>query len=483
MKRSTIDRTARRRRLEAAIVVSVAVMICGIASPALGINVVFTAPNTAVTLGVAYSALEFDNPLTGTETVAGYRLEEWRDAGWECPTSPTTEDWTVTGACTTCPPSGGCADGYYNEIWLRTAGHSATATTSVATSVVSIHLYGDNNDGMADVVVDGILVATLDMWTSTTDTALVIVTGLPQTTHTLQVLDQGVTQQPGGSGDDIAIMGAAALRPSFDPQPYLVYEVPPEPVAPPALVDLEDQFNLWTDVSVMDRWFHMNPVDKIPLSPPGDPELIMDPDLHYRWFTIHTQAGSQPGTRTVQVTNQFAFGDLWEISQVPEFLLAPASKIIGPGEPGPPPPGQHYDCYAVLAAPPWMAVVDLLDQFGPHEPTDVLDARYLCAPVEKTTEGGTVYPIFEATNGRDHLACYDLLPEPWSELITTRDQFTDISPNEGLVVEERMLCVPTLKTYERVPSLAPWGIATLGLAMLLTVFWVAQRRARGARGA
>ena len=42
-----------------------------------------------------------------------------------------------------------------------------------------------------------------------------------------------------------------------------------------------------------------------------------------------------------------------------------------------------------------------------------------------------------------------------------------------------MLCVPSTKSIiEPTPSLAPWGIATLGLLMLLTVFWVARQRGR-----
>ena len=264
-------------------------------------------------------------------------------------------------------------------------------------------------------------------------------------------------------------------RLEFDPQPYLVYEMPPEPVFPAPLVGLEDQFTPWKDVPVIERWLWMNPVTKTPITPPGQEEPITDPELHYRWYIIDAEC---EGTRVVQVTNQFAFDEPWEIDKDPEFLLAPASKMIGPGEPGPPPDGQHYDCYPVVNAPPAMAVVDLLDQFGPHGQTEVMDARYLCAPAEKTTEGGTVYPIIPAVDGRDHLACYDVVPEPWVELISTRDQFTGPAPDEGMVVEDRMLCVPTLKTYEQVPSLAPWGFATLGLLMLLTVAWVAQRRAR-----
>lgn len=274
------------------------------------------------------------------------------------------------------------------------------------------------------------------------------------------------------------LLGGSAYAQQFLPQPYLVYEVPPEHLVPPPLVDLEDQFNLYRDASVLDRWFHMNPVDKIPVDPQGVPEPITDPELHYRWFITDIEC---QGTRTVQVTNQFANEESWEIDKDPEFLLAPASKIIGPGEPESPPPGQHYDCYRVVMAPPSLfPIVDLFDQFGPHEPTEVLEPRYLCAPAEKTTEDGTVYPIFDAADGRDHLACYDVPPEPWIEQISTRDQFTGLDPNIGITDHEVMLCVPSVKIYDKpqVPSLAPWGIATLGLSMVLTVAWVAQRRAR-----
>ncbi|NIP95323.1 MAG: hypothetical protein GWO24_18515, partial [Akkermansiaceae bacterium] len=131
------------------------------------------------------------------------------------------------------------------------------------------------------------------------------------------------------------LLGGAAHAQIFDPQPYLVYEVPPAP--PPAIlaVDLEDQFGLWREVGVLERWFHMNPVEKIPISPPGVLEPITDPFLHYRWYIIDAQS---QGMKTVQVTNQFTLGEeqRWEITCHPEFLLAPASKFFpGPGDPGP----------------------------------------------------------------------------------------------------------------------------------------------------
>jgi hypothetical protein len=49
------------------------------------------------------------------------------------------------------------------------------------------------------------------------------------------------------------------------------------------------------------------------------------------------------------------------------------------------------------------------------------------------------------------------------------------------VTMARFLCVPSIKTVvptPQLPSLAPWGIATLGVLMLLTVLGMARRRTR-----
>jgi hypothetical protein len=271
-----------------------------------------------------------------------------------------------------------------------------------------------------------------------------------------------------------ALPGGSAYAQLFEPQPYLVYEVPPEPIAPPPVVDLDDQFSVRQDVPVLERWYFMNPVEKMPISPPSNPETITDPELHYRWHTIDAP---EQGTYVVKVSNQFGDQVPWTIERAPRFLLAPASKSFVPGEPGPVPPGQHYDCYVAVDAPPAGAVVDLNDQFGPHGPTDVLLATYLCAPVVKTKDQ-VVYPIFDATDGRDHLACYEVSPHQHSEIVNTRTQFTGVEPDLTPILEDRFLCVPSVKTFEAVPSMGPWGIATAGLLMLLAVFWVARRRVR-----
>jgi hypothetical protein len=59
------------------------------------------------------------------------------------------------------------------------------------------------------------------------------------------------------------------------------------------------------------------------------------------------------------------------------------------------------------------------------------------------------------------------------------DQVDDIGGLPLELIQTEMLCVPSTKSViTPAPSLAPWGIATLGLLMLLTVFWVARQRMR-----
>jgi hypothetical protein len=272
---------------------------------------------------------------------------------------------------------------------------------------------------------------------------------------------------------------------SFDPQPYLVYDSIQEALDPNPVVDLEDQFGLKEDVPVVNQGYFMNPVQKQPIEPEGEPELVTDPVLHYRWLGLDP---SSPEGPTVLVTDQFGDNVTWVISKIPLYLLAPTSKLVGPGEPGPPPAGQHYTCYievGSLVDP--AATVQLSDQFALHGPLEVGRAFFLCAPAEKTHDGD-VYPIIPASDGRDHLACYEVPMESHVVTVSTRNQFSGLDPDEfGSPVWDRMLCVPAIKThpgfFPPVPSLRPGGIVALGLLMLLTTFWVVQRRLRCARAA
>ncbi|MEJ5299065.1 MAG: hypothetical protein WHZ52_13625, partial [Armatimonadota bacterium] len=209
-----------RRLATVAIVCAVVGLI--VAAPASALTVISHSANTDVIVGVPFNSLEFENPLTGLEMVQGYDLIEWRDAdyslmGWP----PSFDDWTVND------PFG--IDGNVNEIWLRQRGHAAFTSTTVPGSIVSIHLVGDDNDGVAQVLVDGAEVARLDMNTpQPPQTACIIVKDLPNSLHNIEVHDLG----PGGAGagnDDVAVMGAGVLR-----KPLAVkWDQPPQEMEPP----------------------------------------------------------------------------------------------------------------------------------------------------------------------------------------------------------------------------------------------------------
>lgn len=201
------------------------------ASPASAATIIWQSANTDIYLGLPYSNLEFDNPLTGTEMVKEYAVREWRDASYAPGSPPWYDAWNVNDPVN--------IDGYYNEIWMRQAGHSIWTTTTVASKTVSVHLYGDDNDGLADIIVDGILVAQLDMGTAAApQTALIIVKGLSYTTHHIQINDLGVG--PSGLGRDVATLGAAAL------EKHIKWSQPPKPT------ETDNLYYGWNEISEYD---------------------------------------------------------------------------------------------------------------------------------------------------------------------------------------------------------------------------------------
>jgi len=169
-------------------------------SPAEAARVLWQAAGTDIFLGRPANTLEFENPLIAGKYVDTYLVLDWRDADYGG--VPTYEDWTVSNP--------GQIDGCSTEIWMRNSTHSIWTTTTVPSNVVSIHLNGDDNDGIAEVNVDGALRARIDMGVrGNPQTALVIVKYLPWTTHTITVKDAGIG--PSQLGDDVATLGAAAL--------------------------------------------------------------------------------------------------------------------------------------------------------------------------------------------------------------------------------------------------------------------------------
>jgi|GEM_PF-5292524 len=186
-----------------------AVLFGGLAaSPASAVSIIWKAPNVDITLGLPYNNLEFEDPTAIGQTVKGYTIIDWRDADYKSGSPPWYDEWSVLAN-----PSGALIDGNINEIWMRQAGQSITTSTTVPSSTVSIHMIGDNNDGKAEVLVDGVVVAILDMGTpGLSQTALIIVKNLASTsTHNIVVQDSGIGPIS-RIGDDVATLGAAALN-------------------------------------------------------------------------------------------------------------------------------------------------------------------------------------------------------------------------------------------------------------------------------
>ena len=196
-------------------IMALALLLC---FSAQGTTLISKMPNASVLFGLPFASLEFENLLTGTEMVLSHKVLEWRDADYSKPGHPLYDDWSVNAA-------GGTINGNVNEIWMRQQGQSIWTTTTVPSTIVSIHLVGDDNDGLADVLVDGVIVARLDMYNpQPPQTALIIVRGLSNITHHIEVQDVGAGS---GGGSDVATLGAAALAESD-----IKWDQPPLPANP-----------------------------------------------------------------------------------------------------------------------------------------------------------------------------------------------------------------------------------------------------------
>ncbi len=226
---AVLTRCVSRRASIVPRLVGVAILaVALLASYALqGATILWKAPNAAIYLGLPSTELEFENPLAGTETVLGHAVLDWRDADYSLGPPPWYDDWSVfTG--------GGTIDGLATEIWMRQSGQYIWTTTLVPSEMVSIHMTGDQNDGSADVYVDGTRVASLNMNSPVVGgTVLIIVRGLPNTTHKVEVDDVSMTAQ-----DDVHTFGAAALK-----------ESPVKWDQPPIIGVATNVFNGWNEIS------------------------------------------------------------------------------------------------------------------------------------------------------------------------------------------------------------------------------------------
>lgn len=169
--------------------------------PAAAIVVEFAAPNVEVIEN--YAQPDIEDPAAGTMltgTVAGCPptgdgvVRDWRDSD-----SGGAPDWAATGN----------VSGSSEQAWLGDSNASITTTTAVPSQVVAFHMEGDSNDGRAELFVDAVLVARIDMRDAGFNRMLVVVRELSHSTHVLTVDDIGPSNF--GSGDDVAVFGASAL--------------------------------------------------------------------------------------------------------------------------------------------------------------------------------------------------------------------------------------------------------------------------------
>ena len=184
------------------VLVFLTLAVCFTATPAQAIRVLFQSWDTSIYLDKPFNSLEFEDPFAVGKYVQGYRILDWRDADYNKPGHLLHDEWTVSHPAE--------IDGNINEIWMRDSSHSIQTTFTVLSSVVSIHMDGDNNDGLAEVFVNDVLKAKLDMGTRNgSQTALIIVKYLTPNFHTIKVDDQGIG--PSSLGDDVHTLGACAL--------------------------------------------------------------------------------------------------------------------------------------------------------------------------------------------------------------------------------------------------------------------------------
>lgn len=170
-----------------------------------------------------------------------------------------------------------------------------------------------------------------------------------------------------------------------------------------------------------------NPTDKSDVSGQALAR-IKNENLHYVVYEI--KAVKDQPVRDIQVTNQFAKEEPWQIRQ-PRLLLVPASKrVILPNirvtPPDDPPKADHFVCYD--ASPHELAKVLLLaDQFDrlidpKHvEQIGQLTTQYFCVPVQKRVGKKLPEPVIDRET---HLALYKINPpETYTVQAATRDQF------------------------------------------------------------
>ncbi len=140
-------------------------------------------------------------------SIGGFNILEYMDADATASTgNPLSSpgpalDWNISGT--------GTYGGSGPQLWLLGGDVAASTTFTVASNAVSFMLLGDENDGLADFFVDGVLVAD-DYDTYSVGYNSLIVTGLDYSVHTLEVVHLNAKRNA-STNTHIALFGGAAL--------------------------------------------------------------------------------------------------------------------------------------------------------------------------------------------------------------------------------------------------------------------------------
>lgn len=213
-------------------------------------------------------------------------------------------------------------------------------------------------------------------------------------------------------------------------QVYEVVKVPAE-----HKVRLSDQLNLPLADALLEAQTHFaNPTRKLHA---GNEVGIQHTNHHLSWYTLAAQQPPEP-RRTIRFRNQFGQHSIDTGDD--RYLLVPTQKTSDPNSEFPA-DLDHYRCYEVVQVntAPALPVVQLGDQFGTVQNLQVGPPVLFCPPVRKVREGENPVGI---QNADDHLAIYELPPQPVEIGISVTDQFGE---RDLQVIRRVFLAVPSEK--------------------------------------
>ena len=215
---------------------------------------------------------------------------------------------------------------------------------------------------------------------------------------------------------------------------------------------LSDQFIGPTDFKSVLIERLLNPVRKIHAGITFNPKR---PDLHYLAYRLSGLVPFAP--RSVLIENQIERRNI--VVTKPRYLLTPtgkkkigipiekilsavppfvADRLLASAVPSIPQNANHYLCYDIEPYTIGKGA-SLRDQFQ-NKQFEIVRARYLCNPAEKTHDG----KVHKIVDEKNHLMCYEVIPHNQvNRQVLTRDQF-GVKPLKTVQTEE--ICVPTVKT-------------------------------------